>query len=356
MPFRRAQLSAPASIASVQYLRVVACWCVVLFHIFASLNSELGWSNHFGFGAIGVDIFFVISGYIMAMIIARDEDFRPMTFLMKRIARIVPIYWVMSAGAVAITFALPHLMNRPEMEWSKIISSMLFLPDPVAGSILPIISVGWTLNLEMFFYCLVAFTVWISGDRGMMVTIGVLVLIVLAGLLVDGGTIFNFFTQPLLLEFAFGILIWRYGVIATRQKWFTGFWLVSMPVLVIGLIVSGAYDDTWRFAIWGLPAAFFFLGAQSLMTKSIPWLQKLGDWSFSTYLLHVYVIQLFVKLIAEQLPYEPMLITSAIGVLILVIAIGSAAMFHLFEKPVTMWLNSGIARWALRPRESRQPL
>ncbi len=87
----------------------------------------------------------------------------------------------------------------------------MFVPDPIIDTAIPALSVGWTLNYEVFFYGIVTTTVGLSGDKSLMSTALVLTLLVIAGFLVgDGGTVFNFFSQPILLEFVFGIVIWRY--------------------------------------------------------------------------------------------------------------------------------------------------
>lgn len=342
---------------AVQHMRAIACWLVVAFHLGASLNTEFGWTNHAALGAIGVDVFFVVSGYIMAMIVSRGASFSPTGFLLRRAARVVPLYWLVTLGLFAVSLTFPALFNR-NIAFSNVFFSMMFVPDPIIDTAIPALSVGWTLNYEVFFYGIVAMTVGLSGDRSLMSTALVLTLLVIAGLLVgDGGTVFNFFSQPILLEFVFGIVIWRYGRLITGKRWFDPVWCLAMPFVMVLLAISGVYDDTWRFFLWGVPAALFFLGGQKLFSNPLPWLSRLGDWSFSTYLLHICFIQFFVKIALDRSGGSPALVAGGILLVLVCTVAGSALLYRLFERPVTVSLTRWLERLPLsKPRTAASPL
>lgn len=358
-PFHRATGAPRAAAApgqagmvdSIQYLRAIAAWLVVFYHLSASFSSQFGWGHGFAIGAIGVDIFFVISGYIMAMIAARTARFSPLEFVLRRAARIAPLYWLMTLAFCVLCLVYPSVINNPDISWSRTFFSLFFLPDFVEGTTLPALMIGWTLNYEIFFYGVVASSIWLSGDRTLLVAALMLCACVAGGALVDGGRIFEFYTQPIILEFVLGILIWNYGAAIHSQRWFSPVWLLCLPPVFVALAVSGIYNDEIRHMIWGIPSAIFVLGAIPLFTMRLPWLARLGDWSFSTYLLHVYVIQLFVKVVAKGaignyglLAFEAMV---ALGVIVLV----SALQFSRFERPATWALNRWLA--AVWPKDSR---
>ena len=107
------------------------------------------------FGAAGVDIFFVVSGFIM-VVTTMKRDMAPGEFLLHRIARIVPVYWVVTILLFAIVMYgfKPVGIMRMQPDW--LAKSLLFIPFDRDGRVEPIISVGWTLNYEMFFYLLFA--------------------------------------------------------------------------------------------------------------------------------------------------------------------------------------------------------
>ncbi|CAN7156470.1 acyltransferase [Pararhizobium sp. LjRoot255] len=336
---------------SIQYLRAIAAWLVVFHHLSTSLTSQFGWGHGFAIGAIGVDIFFVVSGYIMAMIAARTPQFSPLEFVLRRAARIAPLYWLMTLAFCVLCLVYPSVVNNPDLTWSRMFFSLFFLPDFVEGTTLPALMIGWTLNYEIFFYGIVASSIWLSGDRTLLVAALMLCACVAGGALVDGGRIFDFYTQPIILEFVLGILIWNYGAAIHSKRWFRPVWLLCLPPVFAGLAASGIYYDEIRYLIWGIPSAFFVLGAIPLFTMRQPWLARLGDWSFSTYLLHVYVIQLFVKVVAKGaignyglLAFEAIV---ALGVIVLI----SALQFSRFERPATRALNRWLA--AVWPRDGR---
>ena len=327
------------TIDSIQYLRAIAAWLVVVFHLTSSLGFEFGWGDSFAIGAIGVDIFFVISGYIMAMIAARSGSFSPVEFMLRRAARIAPLYWSMTFVICAVCLLYPSLINNPDITLGRMFFSLFFLPDFVSGATHPALITGWTLHYEFFFYALVAFSIWLTEDRTLRVTALMLCICVAAGAMIDGNRIFVFYTQPIILEFVFGILIWNYGARLTALRYFRIIWLLALPPIFLALAVSDIYTDEIRFLIWGLPAAFFVLGAIPFFTAQLPWLARLGDWSFSTYLLHIYVIQLFVKLVAARAVGSPLLLAVESMLVLLLIALISAAQFSWFERPAARFLN-----------------
>jgi len=115
------------------------------------------------------------------------------------------------------------------------------------------------------------------------------------------------------------------------------------------LAITGVYDDTWRFFLWGVPAALFVLGGQKLFSARIRWLSRLGDWSFSTYLLHICFIQFFVKIILDRSGGSPALVAGGILLVVLCTVAGPALLYRFFERPVTVSLT----RWLeeLRPKQ-----
>lgn len=155
---------------SIQVLRAVAAILVALFHAqnqAAIYCDKLGLPPAYlniipsirGFGAYGVDIFFVISGFIMAYVTRNKRGSFSYTsvFLKKRFIRIVPIYWIWTTLFVVLLLAAPGLFRNSVFELRGTVMSYLFLPYTPAGSYnSPVLPVGWTLWFEMYFYILVA--------------------------------------------------------------------------------------------------------------------------------------------------------------------------------------------------------
>ena len=110
----------------------------------------------------GVDVFFVISGFIMVHASTRlfGAEGGARAFLARRIARIVPIYWAVTTLYLAVALAVPDLLNRELLGWPLVVASYLFIPMARPdGLVQPLYGLGWTLNYEMFFYALFAVAV-----------------------------------------------------------------------------------------------------------------------------------------------------------------------------------------------------
>jgi len=144
----------PKTFLSIQFLRFVAAFAVVLSH--SEFISGVYWpkdttaSYMFGFGHVGVHIFFVISGFVMVYsTFARSSEGIPVSdFLWRRFVRIFPIYWIYAA--VYVGFG--HQIGMADA-----VGSLLLLPR--YSSL--IIGQGWTLSFELYFYICFTCTIWL---------------------------------------------------------------------------------------------------------------------------------------------------------------------------------------------------
>src|SRR5690606_7660569 len=125
----------------IQYLRAVAALGVVVFHAAERTGT------HFAIGAAGVDVFFVVSGFIM-WVIANDRSPSPSAFLRGRIERIVPLYW--AATSVMVAGGLAGLFPNLRVTAWHVFASLAFIPSrsPSNGEVWPVLVQGWTLNYE----------------------------------------------------------------------------------------------------------------------------------------------------------------------------------------------------------------
>jgi peptidoglycan/LPS O-acetylase OafA/YrhL len=289
---------------SIQAMRGFAVLAVILVHIQLYFSAQLAMPDfipYFNIGAASVDLFFVISGFIM--VYATERLFgRPgatRAFFLRRVARIVPLYWATT------TIILLYLLLRHRdfdaggsfAQW--VLSSYAFLPFPRGdGTVSPIHGVGWTLNYEMFFYSLFGIFVFLSR-RGVVIAIGSLfcTLIAIGFLFGPLPEPFGFWTSPIIIEFVFGMIIalaYRDGVRLPR-------WLVRTLVLA-GLAVyawsatKGHFfgpppESAMRVLLWGVPAIAIIGGlalAEQRPAANGFWrlFGFLGDASYSLYLVH----------------------------------------------------------------------
>lgn len=136
-------------ILSIQYLRALACCMVLLSHI--SFKLKVHSINHlewFKIGELGVDLFFIISGFIMCLTADQKEN-RFLDFMTKRLLRVIPIYWILTSVALIVYIYSPSLVNSSGGSTS-VIYSYLLLPTPEKY----LINNGWTLSYEFYFYLL----------------------------------------------------------------------------------------------------------------------------------------------------------------------------------------------------------
>lgn len=287
----------------IQALRGFAALCVVLTHAFlgAGLSSmDGGLGPHPQIGEFGVDIFFVISGFIMVVISQNDFGKKgiQLEFLKKRLARIVPLYWMLTGLLIGVILIAPGLIANPDVDLVYWVKSLLFVPvnHPSGDGLRPVLVVGWTLQFEMFFYGLFAIALFFPRRFGLSLLLLLLIgIAVLGKVFAPQGTIAGFFSASIILEFAAGIclaVLYTKGVRLPRvMVWFLP--LVALVVLAVGWRVSAEFDVD-RVLFFGLPATILMAGLTlskgvEELSVGVVW-RRLGDSSYALYLSHVFVI------------------------------------------------------------------
>ncbi|RZF60738.1 acyltransferase [Sphingomonas populi] len=275
----------------VQILRFIASALVLIAHasIYTQERNDKSisiWHQ----GGYGVDIFFVISGFVMVM--ASDPHKRggvrnAVQFLLKRLARIYPLYWIATAMNLIILIALPKVVLHSRFEVGEVFSWFLLVPTLNSdGRIEPLVGVGWTLYFEMAFYCL--FSIFIALRIRPIFLLPILVAGGIYGLMLPAerapGLVYF---SPLLFEFGYGVII---GILARRGM---------MPVrggallIIIGfttLLLSPARLGGIDIVMHGVSSALVVLGFVVLepfwSRRLHPTLLVLGAASYAMYLFH----------------------------------------------------------------------
>lgn len=340
------------NLPSLQILRFVAAFSVVLFHLGSGMAVEFGWiSNVFDFGTLGVDIFFVLSGFIISYTANPDRGIG--YFAIRRFARVVPLYWLLTLAVIAIATLKPSLLNSTTVTFEAVVKSMLFIPyEKSSGAVQPLLFLGWTLCYEMFFYVIYA-TCLLWKKKADMICVGVFLAILAAhALWPKGSVLWRFYTNPIVFEFALGILLckaylhWN----AFRQ----GSALASIGLIALAVILYpplNAYMGQFNVTAPGLfaimiVAAFLFWKApqadgQNIVLSS---LVLFGNASYGLYLMHPYLIQASIKLLGKSLSlpvFSALMVLTALATVAL-----SVVVFALVEKPI----QSLILNWARRTK------
>ena len=317
---------------SIQYLRAFAALAVVLFH-------ACQWADiDFDIGAGGVDVFFVISGFLM-WAITQDPSVTPSGFLWKRITRVAPLYWIATLALAALVLVWPALIPQVKAEPAHVLLSLAFIPhlDP-AGLPFPLLSPGWSLDYEAILYQI--FALALMGPRRWRLTavLSALVLITLTGLVLRG--LFPLFANPLMLEFAAGIVMARVMGQDRRPSPGMGWSFIALGLTIFALLkLLGIHSDIGRWLLWGGPAVLIVLGAIGVeagggLPRSQA-LKRVGDASYSIYLCHWPIIAVIAKLAGMHHPWWLIPVTVVAS-----LAAGLAAREAL-EKPLIRLFRAG---------------
>ncbi len=298
----------------IQVGRAIAALFVVAGHTLKEAlhapetGPTLHWVHQFAHYGIGVDIFFVISGFIMAYISEGRIGVPGYAryFIQSRLMRVVPLYWFYTALLVTATLLVPQHLDNARFDVAHVFSSLFFYPwsPHEAGQQFPqpILALGWTLNYEMMFYIAFFVLLLVMPPKRLLPAMLIL-LISLSGLYLAfdwAGTPFVFWFRPIILEFAAGIVIFQVSRKGLGLTPVMAAALIGVSIsgwLILPNLDHGLDSKDLRFLLLGLPASVLVLAlalwspkeaAQS--TRLWKALVKIGDASYSLYLSHPFVI------------------------------------------------------------------
>lgn len=322
---------------SIQALRGISAIFIVLEHV-RFLNC----------GAFGVDIFFCISGFMIMLSTQRDASH----FFGKRLIRILPFYYLMTLVTFLALILMPELFVQTKANPVFLAKSLLFIPFDIGGGTLqPLMRVGWTVNCEIFFYLIFWLAMKLNHRyRGLICCCILLLLIGLAQVLSVDFAPLTFYGDPVMADFLLGILCYYIakGIFKLHSTnklpgFLSVFCLLLTVVCFIYLIATKPGIDILGFRrplLWGIPAAIIVLSTFTvgLFLKMPHSLVKLGDISFSLYLVHYYPVVLLDRMIFDFDSCTPfsMLGVALALIISVILALESGT---LIEKKLTGWLR-----------------
>lgn len=213
---------------------------------------------------------------------------RPLDFLARRFLRVAPLYWLLTALVANVAVLMTGLSGATVFVPWHTFASFAFWPTlhPVIGLYNPLLLVGWTLNCEMAFYALFALALCLPARGQVPAACGALALVALAGLALGPGGAAGFYTDLVILEFALGLGIGTLHGTGLRLPRAACLALVAAGAL----LMLGAVQAN-RLPTAGVPAALLVAGAVFAEHAAGPWripfLKRLGDASYSIYLVHL---------------------------------------------------------------------
>jgi exopolysaccharide production protein ExoZ len=345
---------------NIQVLRAIASMLVVHAHAAGPTGLGLAWIG----GNNGVDLFFVISGFIIAYVAALDAS----QFMTRRLIRIVPIYWSSTLALYALVLLVPQMFRTTSSDPVLLVRSLAFLPTASGlhtGDRIPhpTLNGGWTLNYEMYFYAVFAVALalsrrWVTGIA-VAILLAVLAAIQLTPL--QDEPVAYFYGHPIVLEFAYGIAAFHVvrHVEARRRARPE---LRGHKALLVAGVVLGCVALAFNFEIFGYAPRWLVSGIPAFVVVVCAvllerihdvkitnrWVILAGDASYVLYLIHAYVVFGILRLVVRShrmSELEGQLMTVA---LIAVATLAAIAIYRFYEQPILRLLK----RWFIVPRRT----
>ncbi len=344
-------------VKNIQVLRAFAALAVVWRHMTLWFETDPGFGLMHS-GRAGVDVFFVISGFIMFHT-TQDKSRSTLDFWKDRLIRIVPLYWIITLATIGLfVLGLPSDEVKA-LNAGDIIAAFGFLPNVRAdGDWNPIVNAGWTLTYEMFFYGLFGLTFFLKSQAR---ALALLTVFFVAIWLIGARVNFPFplfrWSQPITLEFAAGgllALLYRMPMNwpEARARWIAALLIIAG---VIGILVNGwifgdatAEPTPLRTLVYGPFAAMIVAGALLFEKSGVVWnsrtLLLLGAASYSIYLLHSLTLQYAALAWRELFGASVIAMPFVAAAGMVTAALVGVAVYLTFERPAHLWLKTRLGR------------
>lgn len=348
------------TLAGIQLLRGIAALLVVFEH-YVGTSVERGFAidglQGAAVGHVGVDIFFVISGFIMEHTCG-GKPYRPgdrSLFILRRMIRILPLYWTMTALAFAIMLIFSSTVHS-HPTWNQLLMSLLVLPGrDAAGTYGYVITMAWTLTYEFYFYILFCFFLPVPPRTRLLALAALFGFAALAGQVFPStNPLLGILTNPIVFEFLLGCLLAQLLRDGKSIGMLTGLVFVVVAIGILLLEFRTTTNNSWvRLALWATPAALLVYATvlvkrgrtrATLRSFFVPVFEHIGNISYSLYLSHFFAIAVFVRLhgsLSRHFDISPWLAGAALfGACILVAQI----CYLLIERPSRAALQARLVR------------
>jgi peptidoglycan/LPS O-acetylase OafA/YrhL len=284
--------AAPARLAWIEAFRGFAASAVVLYHVARHFDANYGmprWRAAFQFGHAGVDLFFVISGFVILFVHWEDigRPQRISRYAGRRLTRILPIYWVALALTVASRAASLHIISHADIAWA-------ILPLPIFAD--PLLGVAWTLQYELVFYVVFGLMI-LTRAGGVAVLAGWLGLVLIAAVRGSEIALPDAYWQTYNLEFFAGMVV-AYWLHTARPAHGNAVLAAGVSLFLVSALAedAGWIDGYGRLArlAYGVPSALIVCGGAAASrrgTGRVPAvLAAIGAASYSIYLFQFIAI------------------------------------------------------------------
>jgi len=338
----------------IQVLRGIASLLVMLFHATKNLSEIKGQSfafDFFSFGGAGVDIFFVLSGFIITYTSfkAITHPNQALPFIRRRFIRIFPAYWIIIVLFVIVQLLLPAFYKTHfEFSFNNILSTLFLLPGHTMVN-----GVSWTLTYELFFYLLFSLAFVIPKKKWTFSFFAVYAVVIIAvplsgHNLEHGNEWITLLTYPMNIEFLMGVIA---AIIIPYIPPRTSLALIiggAILFLAGGIFSNQGHfllADTYnRVVLFGLPSFLIICGlvrfelSRQLVVHNVFLL--LGEASYSIYLLHLPLLAAGIKLAARFNIENNLILHFLLICIMVVICFGAVLFYKLIENPLLISLKN----------------
>ena len=338
---------------NIQALRGIAVMLVVFFHL-TFIENKYGHGltilpHIFNVGAAGVDIFFVISGFIM--IAVTQNQFQKQNavthFLAHRITRIYPLYWFYNVLVLLVMFIHPSWINQSQDHQYDFVRSFLLLPM----SEWQLLLVGWTLIHEMYFYVVIALLLFFPEKHLPKLLCIWLAFVIVSNLCInsDSPTII-IMSHPLTCEFIAGCFITRLLFISNKIP----AWIILITGSILLLVAyscyyhysANLYPYGWiRIGLFGIPSFLLVYAGVALERNAVLLpriLCKLGDASYSIYLSHILVLSALGRIFALTKWHNLFTHIVALTLMLITVIVVGKMSYYFIEKPLINFFRDKI--------------
>jgi exopolysaccharide production protein ExoZ len=345
-------------ISNLQVLRGLAALAVVFYHTAFTINGSV----HTDFQAVSV--FFVISGFIMTYITRNDTD----RFLANRLIRIVPLYWLCTLLPVASTWLKGSGRMWSDASLKTVLESLFFVPyRNSSGDVQPLLAVGWTLNLEMFFYLLFGVALMSSARWGPLLVCGALIALkIVHGPLACSMLFCEFYAHDYTMFLVAGIL--SYYIWSLVETHALAWRAISIPAALIAIVTfimwniyppfASTLQQPFRIPLYYIMPPMLVIAALLLHSARLECQMRipliLGDISFALYLTHTIVMEIYRvgrnKLVGDQIAVlDPRESVFAMASILIICSLVAVVVHYRVERPILKWLRRNL----FQPRGQR---
>ncbi|OAT23965.1 exopolysaccharide production protein [Buttiauxella gaviniae ATCC 51604] len=297
---------------SIQVLRALAVILVVMFHFRFDAdaiitNSQVVFAN----GSIGVDLFFVISGFIIYYVTDNNKHgvHESIVFIIKRISRVAPPYYIIS-----VLFAYFYTGD-----YSDLFNSFLFLPKTIYEAPFfgyPSLVVGWSLNYEMYFYIATAVGISILSKIRWPIILSLMMAPIICMALYYGNIslssafiyttkypYLSMISNPIIIDFALGVFC---GWMTKKDYCLSDKFVVTMSILIFMIVYIGISRSEHGPIVWGAASLLITFSFVELEKRKLIYLPKtmiyIGNISFSIYLIHIPALKIILYIFNTYTP------------------------------------------------------